>query len=141
MTGLLLSTMTMNAYMAYAAPFILYYVLIIIQERYARDAFMLNPAELPDALGRVAVRRVERALTILVLLACLMLGFYLIAQGHLRDDNARKSIRTLLPQRRVRLDRPARRLPLTGPLCALHQVGAVVRYNFRMWRGERAACC
>ena len=136
MTGLLLSTMTMNAYMAYAAPFILYYVLIIIQERYARGAFMLNPQNYLTLSGAWPFGGWSAALTILVLLACLMLGFYLIAQGHLRDDNARKSIRTLLPQRRVRLDRPARRRPLSGPFCALHQVGAVVRYNFRMWRGN-----
>ena len=43
MLGMLLSTVTMNAYMAYSAPFIFYYVLIILQERYARDVFMLNP--------------------------------------------------------------------------------------------------
>ena len=136
MTGMLLSTMTMNAYMAYAAPFILYYVLIIIQERYARDAFMLNPQNYLTLSGAWPFGGWSAALTILVLLACLMLGFYLIAQGHLRDDNARKSIRTLLPQRRVRLDRPVRRLPQAGPFCALQQVGAVVRYNFRMWRGN-----
>lgn len=136
MTGMLLSTMTMNAYMAYAAPFILYYVLIIIQERYARGAFMLNPQNYLTLTGAWPFGGWSAALTILVLLACLMLGFYLIAQGHLRDDNARKSIRTLLPRRRVRLDRPARRPPLFRPLSALHQVGAVVRYNFRMWRGN-----
>ncbi len=136
MLGMLLSTVTMNAYMAYSAPFILYYVLIILQERYARDVFMLNPQNYLTLEGTWPFGGWSAGITMVVLLAGCMLGFYLIAQDHLRDDNARKSIRTLFPQRKVRLDRPfrpARKLRLFGEL---RQVRSVVRYNFRMWRGN-----
>jgi len=126
----------MNAYMAYSAPFILYYVLIILQERYARGVFMLNPQNYLTLDGTWPFGGWSAGITMVVLLAGCMLGFYLIAQDHLRDDNARKSIRTLFPQRQARLDKPfhpARKVHLFGEL---RQVRSVVPYNFRMWRGN-----
>jgi ABC-type multidrug transport system fused ATPase/permease subunit len=136
MLGMLLSTVTMNNYMAYAAPFILYYVLIILQERYARDIFMLNPQNYMTLNGKWPFGGWSAAITIMVLLAGAMLGFYVIAQDHLRDDNARKSIRTLLPQRRIVLDRPFHPAKAQGIFREIRQIGSVVRYNFRMWRGN-----
>lgn len=41
--GMLMSLVTMNKYMAYASPFILYYVLVILAERYFRTVYVLNP--------------------------------------------------------------------------------------------------
>ena len=134
--GMLLSTLTMNAYMAYASPFILYYVLIILQERYARKAYMLNPQNYLTLTGYWPLGGWSAALTILVLLTCVMLAFYLAAQGRLRDDNARKPLSRLLPQRQVRLDRPPRGVGRKGFLLELGQTASVVQYNFRMWRGN-----
>ena len=41
--GLTAATATMNRYMAYASPFILYYVLIILVERYFPRLYVLYP--------------------------------------------------------------------------------------------------
>ena len=121
MLGMLLSTVTMNAYMAYSAPFILYYVLIILQERYARSIFMLNPQNYLTLTGKWPFGGWSAAITVLTLLIAVMLGFYIVAQKHLRDDNARRQLRVYLPSRQRVLDRPFR---------------PVVRYNFRMWRSN-----
>jgi len=43
--GLLLSIITDSRYMAYASPFIVFYMLVILQERYFPDWFMLSPHE------------------------------------------------------------------------------------------------
>ena len=45
MTGLAFSTLTNSKYMAYASPFVLYYVLIILNERYFDKLFVLYPKE------------------------------------------------------------------------------------------------
>lgn len=45
LVGLALSAVTMSKYIAYAAPFILYYVLIILHERYFEDFLVLYPKE------------------------------------------------------------------------------------------------
>ena len=43
--GLTLSAMTGSKYMAYASPFILYYILIILHERYFKKLYVLYPKE------------------------------------------------------------------------------------------------
>jgi hypothetical protein len=43
--GALAAVFTMNKYMAYASPFILYYVLVILCERYLKGVYVLNPQE------------------------------------------------------------------------------------------------
>ena len=43
--GFTLAALTMNRYMAYASPFIFYYVLIIIHERYFKELYVLYPKE------------------------------------------------------------------------------------------------
>lgn len=45
LTGFTLASLTMSRYMAYAAPFVIYYVLIILHERYFADFFILYPKE------------------------------------------------------------------------------------------------
>lgn len=45
LVGFTFAALTMSRYMAYASPFILYYVLIILNERYFRDLFVLYPKE------------------------------------------------------------------------------------------------
>lgn len=45
LVGMTLSVVTGSRYMAYISPFILYYVLIILCERYIRSCYMLYPRE------------------------------------------------------------------------------------------------
>lgn len=41
--GQLFASFTMSRYVAYASPFIFYYVLVILSERYMKDIYVLNP--------------------------------------------------------------------------------------------------
>ena len=43
LVGQLFASLTMSRYAAYASPFIFYYVLVILAERYLKDAYALNP--------------------------------------------------------------------------------------------------
>lgn len=45
LTGMTVSALTGSKYMAYASPFIFYYVLIILNERYFNDLYILYPKE------------------------------------------------------------------------------------------------
>jgi len=45
LVGSLMATLTMSRYMAYAAPFIFYYVLVILSQRYLKDFYVLDPQE------------------------------------------------------------------------------------------------
>lgn len=45
LVGSLLASVTMSRYMAYASPFIIYYVLVILSERYLKNIYVLNPKE------------------------------------------------------------------------------------------------
>lgn len=45
LTGFTLASLTMSRYIAYTSPFILYYVLIILHERYFTDLYVLYPKE------------------------------------------------------------------------------------------------
>ena len=134
--GLLLSTLTMNAFLAYAAPFILYYVLVIMQERYFRAAFMLNPKNYITMQGAFPLNGKSAALTLFMLVILFVLLFYVVGQKHLRDDKARKTIRGLFPTRKIRADKPFTPRREWKPLRELRQIAAVARYNFRMWRGN-----
>lgn len=135
MVGMLCSTITMNSYMAYTAPFILYYVLVILQERYARDYFMLNPQNYLTLEGKWPFGGWSAAITMLVLLIAVMLGFYIVAQNHLRDDNLKKQ-RLYLPRKKVVLDKPFCPASKHAVLNEIRQILSVVKYNFRMWRSN-----
>jgi len=43
--GALLANLSMSKYMAYAAPFVIYYMLVILSERYFTDLYVINPQE------------------------------------------------------------------------------------------------
>lgn len=45
LAGFTFAAATMNQYMAYASPFIFYYILIILKERYFHDLYVLYPKE------------------------------------------------------------------------------------------------
>ena len=83
--GLLLGTVTGSKYMAYASPFVLYYVLIILHERYLPDLFILYPKEwiAPSAhwqFGATGVLLLVGELTVLA-----SLGFFVTAGRRLRQ--------------------------------------------------------
>lgn len=50
--GMLFATLTNSKYMAYASPFVIYYVLIILNERYFSSLYVIYPKEwlIPSAL-------------------------------------------------------------------------------------------
>jgi hypothetical protein len=48
MTGQLFASFTLSRYVAYASPFIVYYVLVILSERYMTDIYVLNPKKWLD---------------------------------------------------------------------------------------------
>jgi len=82
--GLLLGTVTGSKYMAYASPFVLYYVLIILHERYLPDLFILYPKEwiAPSAHWQFGVTGVLLFVGELTVLASL--GFFVTAGRRLR---------------------------------------------------------
>ena len=139
--GLLASSLTQNVYLAYAAPFIFYYVLIILQERYFRTTFMLNPKNYLTMQGAWPLEGKSAALTLLMLVLILQLVFYMTAKTELRDGKRQKKhyFAQNLSQKRL-IKRIERAKPKKGKkipgLYGVSQVGAVVRYNFRMWRGN-----
>jgi hypothetical protein len=71
MAGLLLATLTNSRYMAYISPFIMYYVLIILHERYFDKLYVmypkewLNPSELWP-FGNVGVALLLAQLTVIL---------------------------------------------------------------------------
>lgn len=83
--GLLLGTVTGSKYMAYASPFVLYYVLIILHERYLPDLFILYPKEwiAPSAQWQFGVTGVMLLVGELTVLAAL--GFFVTAGRRLRQ--------------------------------------------------------
>ena len=83
--GLLLGTVTGSKYMAYASPFVLYYVLIILHERYLPDLFILYPKEwiAPSARWQFGITGVLLLVGELTVLASL--GFFVTAGRRLRQ--------------------------------------------------------
>jgi len=85
LVGALLSSVTMSKYMAYASPFIIYYVLVILCERYIKSLYVINPQQwltVPEAWpgGGWGV-----ALFLVELIAILSIGFALSVSGRLSD--------------------------------------------------------
>ena len=138
--GLLCSSLTQNVYLAYAAPFIFYYVLIILQERYFRSTFMLNPKNYLTMQGAWPLQGKSAALTLLMLVLILQLTFYMSVQKELRDDKRQKhhygaqNLSQKLLLKRIERAKPKKTQKKIPVLYGLSQVWAVVRYNFRTWR-------
>lgn len=51
LVGGLLATVTASKYMAYASPFIIYFVLVILAQRYLKDMYVVNPQEWLNPVG------------------------------------------------------------------------------------------
>jgi uncharacterized protein YceK len=85
LAGFTFAAMTMNKYMAYASPFILYYVLIILHERYFDGLYVLYPKEwlLPSEAWTLGSFGVILLLAELTFLLCL--GFTVVAKRRLSN--------------------------------------------------------
>lgn len=135
LVGMLLSALSGNIYLAYAAPFILYYVLIILQERYFRTTFMLNPKNYLTLEGAWPLGGKSAFLMIAIILVILLLAFYALTENKLRGGEAEHRFRQLIKPRPIE-KRIARARRATGRVSPLHKVLSVAGYNFRMWRGN-----
>ena len=135
LVGMLLSALSGNVYLAYAAPFILYYVLIILQERYFRTAFMLNPKNYLTLEGAWPLGGNSAFLLVAIVLVILLLAFYALTENKLRGGESEHRFRQLFKPRPIER-RIAQSRPAAGKTFPLHKVLSVAGYNFRMWRGN-----
>lgn len=85
LAGLCMSALTMNRYMAFASPFIFYYVLVILQERYFRDLYVLNPKNWLTTAGNWPGGSWGLALFLSIWAAALGFAFYAAAERRLAD--------------------------------------------------------
>lgn len=85
LVGGLFATLTMSKYMAYASPFIFYYVLVILSQRYFTDAYVLNPQEWlnPSELWNAGIWGAALLVGELVILVGLCYGF--LMQRRIQD--------------------------------------------------------
>lgn len=83
MVGLAFATMTGSKYMAYASPFVLYYVLIILYERYFDTLYVLYPKEWINPSDKWMWGNTGVALLLLELIIIVSLGFYAAAKRRL----------------------------------------------------------
>lgn len=83
LAGFSFAALTMNKYMAYASPFILYYVLIILNERYFPNLYVLYPKEwlFPSDVWVMGALGVILLLAELTAIVCA--GFSIVAQRRL----------------------------------------------------------
>jgi hypothetical protein len=85
LTGFTFAALAMNKYIAYASPFILYYVLIILNERYFKDLYVLYPKEWLSpsefwVMGSFGVILLLAAFSVIV-----CLGFTIVARRRLAN--------------------------------------------------------
>ena len=138
--GLITSSLTLNVHLAYAFPFIAYYLLIILQERYLRNDFMLNPKDWLTLSGDWPLNGWSCAILVFLLALVGLMVFFLIGRYRLRDDAVAKRVNGLSGSKRkleARIGRSRLRAKKRGAAALeLSQVFAAVRYDFRMWRGN-----
>ena len=84
LVGFTFASLTMNRYMAYASPFILYYVLIILHERYFGELYVLYPKEWLFPSGAWVLGDWGVVLLLLELSAAMCLVFTVTADRRLR---------------------------------------------------------
>jgi hypothetical protein len=84
--GQLFASVTMSRYVAYASPFIFYYVLVILSERYVKDAYMLNPKFWLNPAGVWPGGVWSAVLFLGILIAAAGLAFGISAGRRLRND-------------------------------------------------------
>lgn len=85
LTGLLFATFTGSKYMAYASPFVLFYVLIILCERYFPDLYALYPREWMNPTDKWRLGSFGVILILSVLITVASVGFYFAAKRRIRS--------------------------------------------------------
>ena len=83
--GLLFATFTGSKYMAYASPFVLFYVLIILCERYFPDLYALYPREWMNPTDKWRLGSIGVILILSVLITVASVGFYFAAKRRIRS--------------------------------------------------------
>lgn len=86
--GQLFASFTMSKYVAYASPFILYYVLVILSVRYLKDIYVLNPQGWlnPAAEGKWPGEGWSGILFLIEMIFAAGLGFAYAAGRKLKND-------------------------------------------------------
>jgi len=85
LTGLLFATLIGSRYMAYASPFVIYYVLIILYERYFDTLYVLYPKEWLSPSNRWYFGNFSVAVWVGELIVIASLCFYLAAKRRLKQ--------------------------------------------------------
>jgi hypothetical protein len=85
LVGFTFAALTMNRYMAYASPFILYYVLIILHERYFDWLYVLYPKEWLSPSAEWVLGDLGIILLIVELTLIISLWFALVAKKRLAN--------------------------------------------------------
>ena len=85
LVGLTFATLTNSRYMAYASPFVLFYLLVILYERYFDKLYVLYPREWLEPSDRWVFGRVGVAVLLLELSALMALLFAWAAKRRLRQ--------------------------------------------------------
>lgn len=83
LVGFTFAALTMSKYMAYASPFIIYYVLIILHERYFKDLYVLYPKEWLFPSGAWVLGNWGVILLLTEMTAAISLTFAIIAKRRL----------------------------------------------------------
>ncbi|MBQ3131702.1 MAG: hypothetical protein IJC24_03240 [Clostridia bacterium] len=85
LVGLLFATLTGSKYMAYASPFVIYYVLIILYERYFDTLYVLYPKEWLLPSNRWYFGNLSVLIWVGELIVIVSLCFYLAAKRRLKQ--------------------------------------------------------
>ncbi len=83
LTGLTFATLTYSRYMAYASPFVLFYVLIILYERYFDKLFVLYPREWLNPSSRWMFGKIGVAMLLIEFSVLMALAFAYAAKRRL----------------------------------------------------------
>ena len=85
LVGLLFATLTGSKYMAYASPFVIYYVLIILYERYFDTLYVLYPKEWLLPSNRWYFGNLSVLIWVGELIVIVSMCFYLAAKRRLKQ--------------------------------------------------------
>lgn len=128
--ALCIGTAGMNKFPAYISPFICYYVLVIIAERYFRDVLVLNPKNYITASGDLGGS--PAVISSLTALAAMLAAYFAIAAKI--DGNADRSGAHYSDKPIKVTDRKKFLLPRKGILGDFSEVLTAARCNFSSWR-------
>jgi hypothetical protein len=85
LVGSLLCVITKSKYVAYASPFVLYYVLVMLTERYFKKVYVLNPMEWVMPTGDWVLGRWGMSLFLLELVVILAFLYGSVMNQRLKD--------------------------------------------------------